>query len=193
MTSFLVDGEGKNLARISITAEHNKHPLQAFSYVRLAARSLAYSSEVGEAFRQRLPKLVPWAYGLTGVYIVGDIFWRLSGTPPEHYVREGLDACGFHLMASLALPTAAVAGTVKVTNGLIKVTPFPSQSSRWMPLAKWISESQRTAFRKWTPTLAGLAVIPLVIQPIDELAEHILDLTYRPWWRNNYENKVLSP
>lgn len=33
--------------------------------------------------------------------------------------------------------------------------------------------------RKWLPTVIGLAAIPLIIRPIDNGVDHVMDRTYR--------------
>lgn len=52
-----------------------KHPGHLLGYARFfrVVRPLAYSNEVGEAFRHRFPQLLPWAYKLTGIYVFGDV------------------------------------------------------------------------------------------------------------------------
>lgn len=35
--------------------------------------------------------------------------------------------------------------------------------------------------RKWLPTCIGLAVIPLIIKPIDTAVDHAMDRTYRKY------------
>lgn len=36
---------------------------------------------------------------------------------------------------------------------------------------------------RWIPTLIGLATIPIIIHPIDNLVEEIMNITYRKWIR----------
>lgn len=36
---------------------------------------------------------------------------------------------------------------------------------------------------RWIPTLIGLATIPVIIHPIDNLVEEIMNITYRKWIR----------
>lgn len=146
-----------------MAAPHDPHGVeQVLSYARFLrlARPLAYSNEVGESFRNVIPKLVPAAYGLTFLYVGADIAHRVSSAPSDDRAKELADAAAFHSVASLAGPTAAVYGVVHT--------------------AKAVLRSSSPRVRAVGPVLAGLSSIPFIIQPIDHWTERMMNRYLRP-------------
>ena len=108
------------------------------SYTRFITKLkyLAYSSEVGEAFRHTYPKLVKPCYAICVGYI---------GTDIVHYVHPFYDKYGWtdrpkkelgsrvfwHSTASLFFPTLAIGSTLKTLKYVMKKTHTPVHYIRW--------------------------------------------------------------
>lgn len=140
----------------------NSHPVEAIAYTRFfrLLRPLAYSNEVGESFRYKFPKVLPYAYGLAGVYVLGDITRQVYFETPQNRTKRAIDAGIFHLSASVLLPTATVATVVHTAKLLTRSIHNPH-------------------LKLWLPVLAGIGSIPLIIGPIDHATEHAMDLYIR--------------
>ena len=54
-------------------------------------------------------------------------------------------------------------------------------------LGRFADTSLPAPVRRWGPTLAGLAVIPLIVHPIDHAVDWLMDQTYRPLTTNALE------
>lgn len=129
------------------------------------ARYVAYSSDVGEAFRPIVP---PWAvnatYGLAIAYIAGDVgytSYRESQKPDGNVLRATVLAATFHACASLVGPAILIHQTVHFAQSVAK------RSGR---------------FVRWGPTLTGLAMIPLLPTILDEPSEHAIEWAFGKFW-----------
>eukprot|EP00520_Triparma_pacifica_P010703 CAMPEP_0118662482 /NCGR_PEP_ID=MMETSP0785-20121206/16856_1 /TAXON_ID=91992 /ORGANISM="Bolidomonas pacifica, Strain CCMP 1866" /LENGTH=213 /DNA_ID=CAMNT_0006556031 /DNA_START=144 /DNA_END=782 /DNA_ORIENTATION=+ len=135
----------------------------AVKTVKAKIRYSAYSSDVGEAVRPVAPKwVVNAAYGIVGVYVVGDIGFEMHHEKTTHglewgdwgVVRKGLHAATFQGIASLAIPTILIHSAVKYsTKGFSMYAP---------------------GMLKFGPSVVGLALIPFM--PLfDHPAEEAID------------------
>ncbi|KAI8060803.1 mitochondrial 18 KDa protein-domain-containing protein [Gongronella butleri] len=132
-----------------------------------SSRYLAYTSEVGEAFRPIVrPALVTAAYGVSWAYILGDVAYEgykahHAGESPSEIgvtvVKRGV----FQSIASMLLPAAAVHTTVKYTAQAFKNVKQPR-------------------IRAWGPSALGLAVVPMLPVLFDEPVEHVIDRLFEP-------------
>ena len=166
MTSRLLWGGSTHLNPPSIPSQpslHSTQPHQAVKTVKAKIRYSAYSSDVGEAARPVAPKwVVNAAYGIVGIYIVGDISFECYNEKNKNnlewtdwpVVRKGLHAATFQGIASLAIPTVLIHSAVKYsTRGFAMYAP---------------------GMLKFGPSVVGLALIPFM--PLfDEPAEHAID------------------
>jgi fission process protein 1 len=129
------------------------------------ARYTAYSSDVGEAFRPVVPEwAVRGTYGLAVSYILGDIgytTYRESLRPEGNPIRACVHATIFQGIASLALPMFIIHQAVH---------------------AAQVASKRIGRFTKWGPTIAGLALIPLLPYAVDEPCEHAIDFAFDKAW-----------
>mmetsp|Transcript_11194 Transcript_11194/g.30279 ORF Transcript_11194/g.30279 Transcript_11194/m.30279 type:complete len:248 (+) Transcript_11194:88-831(+) len=166
-------GEGDDIEAVGRYAAFGLRIKQLFAIKAAAmgkavaanARYTAYSSDVGEAFR---PVVRPWmvnaSYGLAVAYIVGDIgytVYKESKKPGADLTRATAHAVCFQGIASLALPAVIIHQTVHAAQGVAK---------------------RAGRFTKWGPTLAGLALIPMLPTLLDEPVEHGLEWAFASYW-----------
>ncbi|KAH7888008.1 mitochondrial 18 KDa protein-domain-containing protein [Phlebopus sp. FC_14] len=140
--------------------------------LRASSRYIAYTSDIGEAFRPVVPPLVVTAaYGVSWLYLSADVSYEAykahrHGPSPlqaAHYsepIRVGLVAAKravFQSIASMALPALTIHTIV----------------SRSKPL--FTSRFKSARARTWGPTLTGLAVVPILPYLFDEPVEKVVD------------------
>lgn len=141
---------------------HPEDKLQPLAYARFIRllRPLAYSNEVGESFRHVYPRVIPVAYALTFGYVAMDTYHKVMTAPPQEREKKLVDTLCFHGAASIVLPTVAVGGVVKATLLVTRSAPGP--------------------IRMIAPMIAGMASIPFMVKPIDDLVESAMDKYVRP-------------
>ncbi|KAH8343310.1 mitochondrial fission process protein 1 [Drosophila kikkawai] len=128
-------------------------------------RYMGYSNEIGEAFRPLVPKsLVAATYGMAIGYVCTDTFdkalrLQMEGASTKEVVIRGGDVFAWQMMASVAIPGLVINRITWATRSLLTRAPV--------------------AVLKTVPTLVGLASIPLIIHPIDNLVDRVMDATYR--------------
>jgi len=128
-------------------------------------RYAGYANEVGEAFRYQFPRAVLPSYVIAGTYCGADAFYAgyRHYQRQEPYILPTVDALLWQGLASVALPGATI-------NTIVKTSRWAVARLAWEGLA-----------RQWTPTAVGLASIPMIIKPIDEGVDLLLDNTTRKW------------
>ncbi|GAA99527.1 uncharacterized protein L969DRAFT_93985 [Mixia osmundae IAM 14324] len=151
-----------------------------------ATRYLAYTSDVGEAFRPVVnPTAVRAAYGISWMYLVGDVAYEGFRATKEREARaekrtaldrltgrgiEDLSAstevglrvvkrATFQATASMLFPALTIHTTVKQSGRLFKNAKSPR-------------------VRAWGPTVLGLAVVPALPYIFDEPVEHGVDFIF---------------
>lgn len=143
---------------------------QALSYLRFIKqfKFLAYSNEVGETIRHTFPYLVKPAYALSFGYILADIGYHIY---PIYHKENGFGKktqeelkyySTWHSIASLAIPTIAIGGTIKVAKKLMVLSHV------------------KVHYIRWALPIIGIGMIPLIINPIDELVERRVMYPYFP-------------
>eukprot|EP01088_Endostelium_zonatum_P006013 TRINITY_DN1811_c0_g1_i1.p1 TRINITY_DN1811_c0_g1~~TRINITY_DN1811_c0_g1_i1.p1 ORF type:complete len:268 (+),score=63.62 TRINITY_DN1811_c0_g1_i1:157-960(+) len=131
------------------------------------ARYLAYTSDLGEAFRPITHNLVVRAaYGISWAYVIADVGVETyrekeRGSDAETIARTGTKRAIFQTFASMLLPMFTIHQTVHLTGNLLK---------RYGKTNRWI------------PTIAGLGVIPLLPFLFDHPVEFALDYGYDRFW-----------
>ena len=147
-------------------------------YRDTALRYCGYANEVGEAFAPLVPPIVvPASYGVAITYVFADTvdktFKALNGdkytpgTTVQCALIEGLDALIWQLAASVALPGYTIHQIVAITIALLNAAGLSGDIN---PIFDAI------------PTAVGLATIPLIVKPLDELAEVGMEVTLRKLW-----------
>ncbi|KAJ3170251.1 hypothetical protein HDU88_008878 [Geranomyces variabilis] len=157
-------------------AETTDTPLRFLAYAarfrQLAitgSRYLAYTSDVGEAFRPVVNKrIVNAAYGISFAYVGFDIgleAWKAKqrGADNLELTRVVAERSLFQGLASLLLPAVTIHTVVDLTGKALKNKP-PS------------------AFVRWTPTVAGLLVVPFLPIMYDHPLEHFIAKTFDKVW-----------
>ncbi|KAJ7179412.1 mitochondrial 18 KDa protein-domain-containing protein [Mycena filopes] len=156
--------------------------------VRAGTRYIAYTSDIGEAFRPVVP---PWvvsaAYGVSWLYLAGDVSYesykakRQGPTPLEaqHFsepVRIGITAverATFQSLASMALPAFTIHTAVKQAT-------------------KAFAKTKNPRVRSWGPTMTGLAIVPvlpyLFDKPVESAVEHVFG-----WIKVKYAEQQSKP
>lgn len=143
--------------------------LRKLPAITAKAKAAAYASEVGESFRPIVPRsFVNFLYLVSIGYVLFDIAGRTycvkdQGMEAMRYFC--LDTTLFHLMASLVFPAVVIHKIVKLsTKGMKKAFP------NFLKLHAWI------------PAIFALCSVPFIIEPIDHVAEFILDKGVRPFY-----------
>lgn len=153
-------------------------------YRDTALRYCGYANEVGEAFAPLVPTwCVPASYGVAITYVFADTIDKtrkaLNGDKysPKASLKcaliEGLDALIWQLAASVALPGYTIHQVVAITVALLNAAGL---------------SGDQNAIIDAVPTAIGLATIPLIVKPLDELAEVGMDVTLRKLWNPYLES-----
>ncbi|KAJ7507470.1 mitochondrial 18 KDa protein-domain-containing protein [Mycena galericulata] len=142
--------------------------------LRAGTRYVAYTSDVGEAFRPIVP---PWvvsaAYGISWLYLTVDVSYesykahRRGPTPLEaaHFsepTRIGMVAverATFQSIASMALPALTIHTAVRQAK-------------------KAFNRVQSPRVRTWGPTVTGLAIVPVLPYLFDHPVEHVTERVF---------------
>ncbi|KAI8452560.1 mitochondrial 18 KDa protein-domain-containing protein [Phakopsora pachyrhizi] len=144
-----------------------------------ATRYLAYTSDVGEAFRPIInPKLVTATYGISIGYVIGDVAYegwkghlQAKGDPEDKYVI-GLKVARravFQGTASMLFPAITIHSAVKYSDRLV------------------FSKFKNPGIRSIGPTSIGLGLIPFLPSIFDEPLEHLINKTF-----DGFEKDILG-
>ncbi|KAI6151809.1 mitochondrial 18 KDa protein-domain-containing protein [Pisolithus tinctorius] len=154
--------------------------------VRATHRYIAYTSDVGEAFRPLVPPaVVKAAYGISWLYLSADVSYeaykahRRGPSPSEvahlsEPTRIGLVAVKralFQSIASMALPAFTIHTIV----------------ARSKPV---FSRSKHPRLRTWGPTVLGLSVVPILPYLFDKPVEHAIDRAWEWMAARAFANRV---
>ncbi|KAK0461897.1 mitochondrial 18kDa protein [Desarmillaria tabescens] len=130
--------------------------------LRASTRYIAYTSDVGEAFRPVVP---PWvvtaAYGVSWLYLGGDVAYESykahrrgpSAVEAAHFSEPtrlslvAVQRAVFQSIASMGLPALTIHTIVKQTK-------------------KVFVNVQNPKLKAWGPTMSGLAVVPALPYPL---------------------------
>lgn len=133
-------------------------------------RYLGYANEVGESFRPILPRFVVPSYLVSFGYVGMD---TLDKTRKELEINNGrydlaankaFDTMLWQTLASVIIPGFTI-------NRVVKGVKYGIRKS---------GAGSVPALARWGPTAVGLAIIPFIVHPIDELVHNIMDKTTRP-------------
>ncbi|KAG7097256.1 hypothetical protein E1B28_004622 [Marasmius oreades] len=142
--------------------------------LRASSRYIAYTSDVGEAFRPVVP---PWAvaaaYGVSWIYLSGDVAYesykahRRGPTPleatnfsePTRISLVAVQRATFQSIASMALPALTIHTAVKQAK-------------------KAFTNVQNPRVRVWGPTITGLAIVPTLPYIFDHPVEHVTEKVF---------------
>ncbi|KIK65567.1 hypothetical protein GYMLUDRAFT_39044 [Collybiopsis luxurians FD-317 M1] len=147
--------------------------------LRASSRYIAYTSDIGEAFRPVVPpSLVTAAYAISWIYLTGDVGYetykahRKGPTPLE--VQTGLDEntrlamiavqrATFQSIASMALPAFTIHTAVNQAK-------------------KAFTNVKNPRLKLWGPTVTGLSLVPGLPYVFDHPVENVTDKAFE-WIR----------
>ncbi|KAH8106275.1 mitochondrial 18 KDa protein-domain-containing protein [Cristinia sonorae] len=142
--------------------------------LRAGQRYIAYTSDIGEAFRPIVPPaVVTAAYGVSWLYLSGDVAYesykaKRQGPTAEQALyfsettRIGMVAAQraiFQSVASMALPAFTIHTAVKQAKKAFVNTTNPR-------------------VKAWGPTLTGLAIVPVLPYLFDKPVEHVTEFAF---------------
>ena len=132
-------------------------------------RFLGYANEVGEAFRPLVPvEVVYFSYVAAISYILADTVdkGKKGSEGPEGGAIRGtlgaLDTFCWQMLASVLFPSFCINRVVTLLASLAEEGSLPDLLAAG-----------------WVPTVAGLALIPAIILPLDTLAHFTLNQSFR--------------
>lgn len=151
----------------------NETPFRYLAYFNRLARFqryLAFTSDVGEAFRPVLSsKLVNLSYGISFAYVGFDIgnegytSWKRKDTSVET-ARIVIERSIFQGLASLFLPAITIHTLVDTASKQFK------------------KHNCKPQIQRWGPSALGLATLPLLPIVFDEPVEHGLQTLFQKVW-----------
>ncbi|KAI0370185.1 hypothetical protein BV20DRAFT_1052529 [Pilatotrama ljubarskyi] len=142
--------------------------------LRAGHRYIAYTSDVGEAFRPVVhPAIVTAAYGVSWLYLVGDV---------------GYETYKAHRRGPSALEAAHLSEPTRLSMVAVKRAVFQSVASMALPAftihtavkqaKKAFVNVQNPKVKSWGPTVTGLAIIPVLPYLYDKPVEHVTDIAF---------------
>lgn len=149
-------------------------------------RYMGYANEVGEAFRHMYPKFVRPSYAVAFLYVGCDTIdktitaYRKIGSSDSNNLanaaKVGLDAFIWQTFASVLIPGKIIhliASTV--------IYGLNRDSAKYMNSTHYKLRYYKVTpkMKLWAPTIVGLAVIPLIIHPIDNFVDYCMDNSVR--------------
>jgi fission process protein 1 len=156
--------------------------------LRAGSRYIAYTSDVGEAFR---PIVAPWVvragYGVSWAYLAGDVGYeafkahRLGPSPieaanfsePTRLAIVTVHRATFQSIASMALPAFTIHTIVKQAKKVFVNNPNPR-------------------IKVWGPTLTGLAVVPILPYLFDHPVEAATETVFE-WIKDKIAKNPPQP
>ncbi|KAI0773996.1 mitochondrial 18 KDa protein-domain-containing protein [Fomes fomentarius] len=142
--------------------------------LRAGHRYIAYTSDVGEAFRPVVhPAIVTAAYGVSWLYLAGDV---------------GYETYKAHRQGPTALEAAHFSEPTRLGMIAVKRSVFQSIASMALPAftihtavrqaKKAFANVQSPRVRTWGPTVTGLAIVPVLPYLFDKPVEHATDIAF---------------
>jgi len=156
--------------------------------VRSSSRYVAYTSDVGEAFR---PVIAPWvvaaAYAVSWTYLAGDVAYetykakRRGPSPleaatysePTRLTMVAVQRSVFQSVASMALPAFTIHTVVRMAPRLFKNAKSPR-------------------VKAWGPTVTGLSVVPILPYLFDHPVENVTEWAFH-WIAERVRQRETSP
>ncbi|KAI0728780.1 mitochondrial 18 KDa protein-domain-containing protein [Fomitopsis betulina] len=142
--------------------------------LRAGHRYVAYTSDIGEAFRPVVPPaIVTAAYGISWLYLGGDVAY-------ESYKA--------HRQGPSALEAAHFSEPTRIGMVAVKRAVFQSIASMALPAftihtavhqaKKAFNNVKNPRVRTWGPTATGLAIVPILPYLFDKPVEHATDVAF---------------
>lgn len=142
-------------------------------------RYLGYANEIGEGFRPIVPQLVIPSYAVAVAYVLADTGTKYSTADERRKRAEeesgngpaaaapspaavAIDTVTWQMLASVAIPGLMINRTVWFAKQGVDLAP---RLPKALPLRALLCNP---TVKRWLPTAVGLAVIPLIVEPIDK-------------------------
>jgi fission process protein 1 len=165
-----------------------------------STRIMAYFSEGGEALRPLIHKyLLRLLYGLSIGYVMLDTSVHTLNVYQQTKDRNmtiinTIDKALWHTSASIILPALTIHSIVKYSGRLINHQEFfrGTTGSRKKDYIHFTNRFSKygywTRCLKYAPPVLGLVMIPVVIHPLDEITDYVMNYSIR----RMYHNKLIS-
>ncbi|KAG8796783.1 hypothetical protein FRC12_000033 [Ceratobasidium sp. 428] len=164
----------QNVDTVDTNARYAAYGARLRTALRASTRYVAYTSDIGEAFRPVVPPaIVTAAYGVSWLYLAGDVSYetykarRKGPSPieaanfsePTRLTILATQRAVFQSIASMALPAFTIHTIVRqATKAFVNV--------------------KNIRVKAWGPTFTGLAVVPLLPYMFDHPVEHATDSAF---------------
>ncbi|KAG9124764.1 hypothetical protein FRC07_010306 [Ceratobasidium sp. 392] len=164
----------KDVDSVDTNARYAAYGARLRTALRASTRYVAYTSDIGEAFRPVVPPaIVTAAYGVSWAYLAGDVGYetykarRQGPSPieaanfsePTRLTILATQRAVFQSIASMALPAFTIHTIVRqATKAFVNV--------------------KNIRIKAWGPTFTGLAVVPLLPYMFDHPVEHATETAF---------------
>eukprot|EP01101_Sappina_pedata_P002852 TRINITY_DN13069_c0_g1_i1.p1 TRINITY_DN13069_c0_g1~~TRINITY_DN13069_c0_g1_i1.p1 ORF type:complete len:206 (+),score=4.21 TRINITY_DN13069_c0_g1_i1:43-618(+) len=151
-------------------------PLKKEDHSSAAIRYLAYTNDVGEAFRPIVPlTIVRLAYAISWSYIIGDIVLEgrketQKGSSRNEVSRTVSERAVFQTLASMALPALTIHTQVALFGIVFK---------------------RVGRYQYWGPTISGLVLIPILPVLYDRPVEYITQKVFNNLWPHEIQQLAM--
>jgi len=163
-------------------------------------RYLGYANECGEAFRAFIGAHgVFLTYVIASGYVVSDSIYQGAKVAKEdvsinenaknmRVMVTAMESLLWQSLASVAIPGFTI-------NRMVALAHYSLDQMYKTDLWHGVSADITSQVDHWGPTLFGLAMIPLIVRPIDTTVEDSFERYVRPpiqKWLNDYEAQEAS-
>ncbi|KAI8981063.1 mitochondrial 18 KDa protein-domain-containing protein [Pilobolus umbonatus] len=132
-----------------------------------STRYLAYTSDIGEAFRPIVPPfIVTAAYGVSWAYLALDVSYE--GYKSVHAGQDNPVVAATMLKRGIFQSLASMAFPMMTIHSIVKYS------------AIGFKQVKNQKIKAWGPTCMGLAIVPFLPFIFDEPIEHIVDKVFKP-------------
>ncbi|TFK27010.1 hypothetical protein FA15DRAFT_666742 [Coprinopsis marcescibilis] len=156
--------------------------------LRASTRYVAYTSDIGEAFRPVVPAwVVTAAYGVSWLYLSGDVAYE--SYKAHHRGPSPIEAANFSEPTRIgiaAVQRAAFQSIASMGLPALTIHTVVAQAKKAFVNAK------NPRVKMWGPTLTGLAVVPGLPYLFDHPVEHVTDRVF-DWIRQRIIESKASP
>ncbi|KAF8607642.1 hypothetical protein BDV93DRAFT_519667 [Ceratobasidium sp. AG-I] len=164
----------QNVDSVDTNARYAAYATRLRTALRASTRYVAYTSDIGEAFRPVVPPaIVTAAYGISWAYLAGDVGYETykakrqgpnaveaaNFSEPTRLGMVATQRAVFQSLASMALPAFTIHTVVRQS-------------------AKAFVGVKNIRVKAWGPTVTGLAVVPFLPYLFDHPVEHATDRVF---------------
>lgn len=136
--------------------------------LRAGSRYVAYTSDIGEAFRPVVP---PWvvtaAYGVSWLYLSGDVGYETYKA--HHQGPSPIEAANFSEPTRLALSAVQRATFQSIASMALPAFTIHTVVNQ---AKKAFVNAKNPRVKVWGPTVTGLAIVPALPYMFDHPVEH---------------------